>query len=168
MNSKNSILLKRASTNTSADIKDLEDNFSGVTLFEQVVPFQSVQTKPLSTTVWDGEHGEDAYFGSTAYLNTQDWEVGIGMKGATSAAVNTLIATLREWLTTDIGTDGITIYSEWLGEGRQRCALESIDDIEMGECESGMMATFKLKFKIYDPKTKVGYNSATGKFTYTA
>lgn len=165
MNSKNSLLLQKTpiGAGTSSNIKDLEEYFHAVTLYNGVPSFSSVTSKELAKTSWPGENGDDVYFGSKTYLESFDWTVRVGIKDTSADNVESKIYNLVHWLTNDVGVNGLTIYSAWLGEGRQNMAFSELGEIEWSAGAEGLaIAQFDLTFHVFDPWSKVAYNPTSG------
>lgn len=113
------------------------------------------ETKNLPKRDWVDEDGEETFIPHVLPLQAYDLEVEICYKGGTSTAYDEI----KSFLDYLIGEDGngatLKVYNPHTRIGRQKLYFLGTSNYNFHSTESGDLVTFKVKFRVTDPKTKI-------------
>lgn len=113
------------------------------------------ETKNLPKRDWVDEDGEETFIPNVLPLQAYDLEVEICYKGGVSTAYDKI----NSFLDYLIGEDGngatLKVYNPHTGIGRQKLYFLGTNNYDFHSTESGDLVTFKVKFRVTDPKTKI-------------
>lgn len=138
------VLIKKASTTTNI-----------YTTYEmRVVEFPTIiygKPKNIASRSYFDQTGDYEYIPSTIYYESVEFSIKFAYKGTKDTA-HTKIATFLAYLS---GAE-LTIYSAFLGVGRQKCRVsDAVEPIKFYRDGKKDLVEFSVKFKCNDPNTNV-------------
>ena len=146
-----SILFQK--TSDGAKVKDLLTEWKMVcTDF----PFELYPgTKDLPKRDWADEDGEDTFIPDVLPLKAYDLEAGICYTGEMATAYDNVVSFLG-YLIGEYGNGAtLKVYNPHTNIGRQDLYFLGASDYDFHSTKDGDTVTFKVKFRVTDPKTEV-------------
>ena len=145
-------MIKFQKEKAGSPIKDLTTDFNLVSL---AFPFQlGFEAKDGVVDDWADEDGEDVYVPDVLKLKAYNLEAEFGYKGTLDSAQGAIDAFL-DYL---IGADGngvmLKIYDLFGKIGRKGVKFQKYDP-EVSHKSNEDLYTFKVTFRVTDPKTKI-------------
>lgn len=114
------------------------------------------ESKDLPAREWADEDGEDTFFPEEIKLKAYDIDVEFAYKGEMGTA-NSKIEAFLDYLTGKGNTGTcLKVYDTYTKIGRQGVYYKSIDpDLFVRKSDEGDVITFKITFRVTDPRTSI-------------
>lgn len=118
------------------------------------------EVKDIVTKDFKGSHGLDAYIPDTPAIKDYEMEVEflyVGTHGTMRTDITNFVKFLRGRNTGAIGSR-LAIYDEFAGMGRKDLSAKSVEYgtwWDVPDADSDAIATFKVKFQVFDPVTDI-------------
>lgn len=126
------------------------------------------ETKVLPKRDWADEDGEDTFIPDVLPLKAYDLEAGICYKGKMSTAYDKLTSFLSYLIGEDGNGATLKVYNLYAGIGRQGLYFLGASDYNFHSTNDGDIVTFKVKFRVTDPKTQIIPSYSVDKTTIVA
>lgn len=113
------------------------------------------ETKDLPKRDWADEDGEDTFIPDVLPLKAYDLEAGICYKGEMKSAYDKISSFLNYLIGEDGNGATLKIHNIHTGIGRQRIYFIGASDYDFHSESGGDVVTFKVKFRVTDPKKNI-------------
>lgn len=113
------------------------------------------ETKDLPKRDWIDEDGEDTFIPDVLPLKAYDLEAGICYKGEMCTAYDKLTSFLNYLIGEDGNGATLKVHNLYAGIGRQGLYFLGASDYDFHSTKDGDVVTFKVKFRVTDPKTQI-------------
>lgn len=113
------------------------------------------ETKELPKRDWMDEDGEDTFIPDVLPLKAYDLEAGICYTGEMATAYNKIVSFLNYLIGEDGNGATLKVYNPHTNIGRQKLYFLGASDYDFHSTENGDVVSFKVKFRVTDPKTAI-------------
>lgn len=126
------------------------------------------ETKDLPKRDWADEDGEDTFIPDVLPLKAYDLEAGICYAGDMATAYNKIVSFLNYLIGEDGNGATIKVHNPHTNIGRQNLYFLGASDYDFHSTKDGDVVTFKVKFRVTDPKTEIVPSYSIDKTTILA
>ena len=149
MNNEYSILFQKEGIET--EVKDLQDSFGFVCT---KISEGTIESKPLESTSWLDEDGDDVYIPNNVPIVGMDVEVNLVYSGLPNT-YRKKVDDLLTYLTKGLGERGIMIYSKFHNRGYRFCTFKSISESNLFKGETEECYECKMVLRTESPRERM-------------